>query len=131
MKDRRFRFPISRPDDRAIPSGRPSDHCSILPDDVTSRPDAIRTMCISVRTLHFVEKFLSSLHPSGQLNCTSGRLSVLNQLQILSKFKYGKTDSTARMVWYPVWTRVSLRQESQFKYHPPDVSQPWSERACN
>jgi len=29
-------------------------------------------------------------------------------------------------MWYPVRTRVSLRQESQFKYHRPDVSQPWS-----
>jgi hypothetical protein len=28
-------------------------------------------------------------------------------------------------MWYPVWTRVFLRQESQFKYHRPDVSQPW------
>jgi hypothetical protein len=41
MKDRRFRFPVSRLDDRAIPSGRPSDHCSIRPDDVPYRPDDV------------------------------------------------------------------------------------------
>jgi hypothetical protein len=29
-------------------------------------------------------------------------------------------------MWHPVRTRVSLRQESQFKYHRPDVGQPWS-----
>jgi hypothetical protein len=34
-------------------------------------------------------------------------------------------------MWYPVRTPVSLRQESQFKYHCPNVSQPWSGRACN
>jgi hypothetical protein len=32
-------------------------------------------------------------------------------------------------MWYPVWTSVSLRQESQFKCHRPDVNQPWSGRA--
>jgi hypothetical protein len=34
-------------------------------------------------------------------------------------------------MWYPVRMRVSLRQESQFKYHRPDVSQPWSGRTHN
>jgi hypothetical protein len=34
-------------------------------------------------------------------------------------------------MWYPVWTCVSIRQESKFKYHGPDVSQPRSGRACN
>jgi hypothetical protein len=37
---KKFKFPVSRPDDRAIPSGRPSVHYSIRPDDVSSRPDA-------------------------------------------------------------------------------------------
>jgi hypothetical protein len=32
-------------------------------------------------------------------------------------------------MWYPVQTRVSLRQESQFKFHRPDIRQPWSGRA--
>jgi hypothetical protein len=48
----------------------------------------------------------------------------------LSKFQEREDQSTVRTMWYPVWTRVSLRQESQFKYHCPDVSQPWSERTC-
>jgi len=32
-------------------------------------------------------------------------------------------------MWHPVRTRVSLRQESQFKYHRPDVWQLWFGRA--
>jgi len=43
VKDRRFWFPVSRPDDRAIPSGRPSDQCSIHPDDVPYRSNASQT----------------------------------------------------------------------------------------
>jgi hypothetical protein len=35
------------------------------------------------------------------------------------------------MTWIPVRTRSYIRQESQFKYHRPDVSQPWSGRAFN
>jgi len=64
---RRFQFPISRPDDRAIPSGRPSDHCSIRPDDVPYRPNARQTSIIclgtyfSVRTLQSIEKLLFQL----------------------------------------------------------------------
>jgi hypothetical protein len=38
MKDQRFLFPVSLPDDRAIPSGRTSKHCSIRPDDMPYRP---------------------------------------------------------------------------------------------
>jgi hypothetical protein len=85
--------------------------------------------CISIRTLHCVEKFLSSLHQSGRLSSPSRLLSVLDKLQILSKFKYGKTDSTVR---YDVVSRSDarlLRQESQFKYNRLDVCQPWSGRA--
>jgi hypothetical protein len=75
------RIEPSRPDDhlslfhpsgrRAIPSGLQIDQAS-----------SVRTTCLSVRTLHCVEKVLSSLHPSGRFSSTSGRLSVLNQFQI-------------------------------------------------
>jgi hypothetical protein len=43
---------------------------------------SVRTTCLSVRTLHYVEKVLSSLHPSGRFSSTSGRLLVLDQFQI-------------------------------------------------
>jgi len=82
-----FKFPVSRLDDRAIPSGRPSAHCSIRPDDVSSRPDARQTSIICPDEVfipsgpHTISRSLcASLHPSG-------RLSVLKQSQILSKFQ--------------------------------------------
>jgi hypothetical protein len=45
-KSEEFKFPVSRPGDRAIPSGHPSLHCSIRPNDVSSRPDARQTSII-------------------------------------------------------------------------------------
>jgi len=48
----------------------------------------------------------------------------------LSKFQEREDQSTVRTMWYPVRTRVSLRQESQFRYDRPDVWQLWSGRAC-
>jgi hypothetical protein len=32
-------------------------------------------------------------------------------------------------MWIPVWTRFSLRQESQFKYNRPNACLSWSRRA--
>jgi hypothetical protein len=92
-KTENLRFPVSRPDDRAIHSGRPSVHYSIRPDDVPYRLDARQTKhhpsgrrdfpsgCTTVS-----RSFCSSLHPSGRLSSPSGRLLVIDQLQILSKF---------------------------------------------
>jgi hypothetical protein len=34
-------------------------------------------------------------------------------------------------MWYPIRTRVSVRQKLQFKYPRPGVCQSWSGRACN
>jgi len=42
-KSENLLFLVSRPDDRAIQSGRPSVHCSIRPDDVPYRSDARQT----------------------------------------------------------------------------------------
>jgi hypothetical protein len=47
-----------------------------------------------------------------------------------SKFQEREDQSTVLTMWYSVRTRVSVRQESQFKYDRPDVWQPWSGRAC-
>jgi hypothetical protein len=51
-------------------------------------------------------------------------------LRFLSKFQEREDQVTVRTMWYPVRTLVSVRKESQFKYHRPKVSQPWSGRAC-
>jgi hypothetical protein len=77
---------------RTIEPSRPDAHLSTVP--------SIRMTCLtvqtaktdqhhpserrnhSVQTLYCVEKVLSSLHPSGRFNSTSGRLSVLDQFMI-------------------------------------------------
>jgi hypothetical protein len=86
---RNSNFSISRPNDRAIPFGRPSVHCSIRPDDVSSRLDARQTIIIRPDEvfipsgLHTVSRsFCASLHLSGPFSSMSGRLPVLDQLLI-------------------------------------------------
>jgi hypothetical protein len=88
-KSEESKFPVSRPDDRPIPSGRPSVHCSICLDDVSSRPDTRQTRIIRPDEVfipsgpHIVSRsFCASLHPSGRFSITSGRLPVLDQLLI-------------------------------------------------
>jgi hypothetical protein len=93
VKDQRFQFSVNRPDDRAIPFGRPSVYYSIRPDDVPYRPDASQTKhhpsrrhTFSVLTSIVSRSYCSSLYPSGRLSSPSGRLSVIDQIQILFKF---------------------------------------------
>jgi hypothetical protein len=125
---RRFSVPCQ-------PSGRSSHpvrtticHYSIPPDDVPYHPD-------SRQTKH---------HPSGQRVSPSGPSTMSRRFYpacihldvsaarpdasqysisfgFLSKFQEREDRSTIRTMWYPVRTRISLRQESQFKYHRPDV----------
>jgi hypothetical protein len=77
--------------DRTIKPSRPNDHLSLfhtserraIPSGLqTDQASSVRMTCLSVRTLHCVEKVLSSLHPSGRFSSTSRRLSVLDQFQI-------------------------------------------------
>jgi hypothetical protein len=89
LQVRRIQVPVSHPDDRAIPSERPSVHCSIRPDDVSSHPDAIQTSIIRPDEVfipsgpHTVSRSLcASLHPFGSFSSTSGRLPILDQLLI-------------------------------------------------
>jgi hypothetical protein len=70
----------------------------------------------SVRTLHCIEKFLFQLDPSGRLNNKSGRLSVLERFTDSFQIQEREDQSTVRTMWYPVRTRVSIRQESQFEF---------------
>jgi len=75
----------------------------------------------SVRTLHYIEKFLFQLDPSRHLSSTSGRLSVLERFTDSFQIQEREDQSTVRTMWYPVWTRVSIRQESQFEFHRPNA----------
>jgi hypothetical protein len=60
---------------RAIPFGRPTDQVS-----------SVRTTCIPIQTFIVSRSYCSSLYPSGRFSSPSGCLSVIDQLQILSKF---------------------------------------------
>jgi hypothetical protein len=96
-----FKFPVSRPDDVSSRpddvSSRPNAHLSTVPSVRTtcsSRPDARQTTIIRPDDVSFPSgpytvsrSFCSSLHPSGHRSIPSGRLSVLEQSQILSKFQ--------------------------------------------
>jgi hypothetical protein len=93
-KARRFQIPCQTSERRVIPSGRPSVHCSIRPDYVSfpserqtdkHHPSGPRNFPFEPSTVS--RSFCSSLHPSGHLSSPSGRPSVIDQLQILSKFR--------------------------------------------
>jgi len=89
-----FSFPVSCPEDM---SSRPDAHLSTVPSVWTtcsSRPDARQTSIIRLDDVSFPSgpytvsrSFCSSLHPSGHRSSPSGRISVLEQSQILSKFQ--------------------------------------------
>jgi len=86
-----FRLPISYPDDV---SSRPDAHLSTVPSvrmTCSSRPDARQTSIIRPDDVSFLSgpytvsrSFCSSSHPFGHLSSSSGRISVLEQSQILS-----------------------------------------------
>jgi hypothetical protein len=124
------RFPVSRPDDCTILSGRSSVHCSIRPEDLSYHPDArqikhhLSGRRVSPSRPFIVSRsFCSSLHPSGPLSSPSGAIKYSIKLPILSKIIYGKIASTVRTTWLSIQTCFSLRQESQFKFNCPDVCQ--------
>jgi hypothetical protein len=75
----------------------------------------------SVRTLHCIEKFLFQLNPSGRFSSWSGRLSVLERFTNSFQIQEREFQSTVRTMWYPVRTRVSIRQESQFEFDRPNT----------
>jgi hypothetical protein len=111
-----------------IPSGRPSIYCSIHLDDVSFRPDIRQTSIICLDDvllppghLHRIEKFLYQLPPSGRFSSTSGRLSVLERFTNSFQVQERKDQSTIWTMWYPVRTRIFVRQESQFKMNRPDI----------
>jgi hypothetical protein len=105
------------------PSGRrviPSGHQTIQYHPSRRRAPSIRTL-----TLYREVSIPACIRP----DVSAARLDAsqfLNGSLILSKFQEREDQSTVWTMWYPVWTRVSIRQESQFKINGPDVWQPWS-----
>jgi hypothetical protein len=106
-----------------IPSGRPSVYCSIRPDDVSSRPDArhssiIRPDDVLLPSGHFTvsRSFCASLLRPDVSAALPDAYQFSNISLILSKFQEREDQSTVRTMWYPVRTRISVRQESQFRH---------------
>jgi hypothetical protein len=103
-----------------------------LPDAHLSTVPSVRTTCLSVRTS---DRQASSVrttcffHPGTYIVSRSFCTSLLrpdvsaarpdayqfsNSSLILSKFQEREDQSTVQTMWYPVRTRISVRQESQF-----------------
>jgi hypothetical protein len=88
-KSEECKFPVSRPDDRPIPSGRPSVHCSIHLDDVSSRLDARQSSIIRSNEVFipsgphlYQEVFVPTCIRPNVFSSMSGRLPVLDQFLI-------------------------------------------------
>jgi hypothetical protein len=127
-KSEEFQVPCQPSGRCVIPSGLPSVYCSIHPDDVSFHPDIRQTSIICLddvfhpsRHLHHIEKLLCQLAPSGRFSSTSGRLSVLERFTDSFQVQEREDQSTVRTMWYPLRTRIFVRQESQFKMNRPDI----------
>jgi hypothetical protein len=127
-KSEEFQVPCQPSGRCIISSGHPSVYCSIHPDDVSFRPDIRQTSIICPDDvflpsghLHRIEKLLCQLAPSGRFSSMSGRLSVLERFTDSFQVQEREDQSTVRTMWYPVRTRISVSQESQFKMNRPDI----------
>jgi len=91
------------------------------PDDVSSRPDARQSSIICpddvfIPSRHFTvsRSFCASLLRPNVSAARPNAYQFLNGSLILSKFQERKDQSTVR-------TRISVRQELQFKMNRPDI----------
>jgi hypothetical protein len=127
-KSEEFQVPCQPSGRCVIPSGCPSVYCSIRPDDVSFHSDIRQTSIICPNDvflpsghLHRIEKLLCQLAPSGRFSSTSGRLSVREWFTDSFQVQEKEDQSTVWTMWYPVRTRNSVRQDSQFKMNRPDI----------
>jgi len=122
------KFPVSRPDDV---SSHPDVHLSNVP--------YVRITCLSVRmsdrqassvwtTWFFLpdtyivsRSFCASLLRPDVSAAHPDTYQFSNGSLILSKFQEREDQPTIRTMWYTVRTRISVRQESQFKMNRPDI----------
>jgi hypothetical protein len=122
-----FKFPVSLQDDV---SSRLDAHLSTVPS-VRTTYHSVRTLdkqASSVRTTGFFRpdtyivsrSFGASLLRPDVSASRPDAYQFSNGTLILSKFQEREDQSTVRMMWYPVRTRISVRQESQFKMNRPD-----------
>jgi hypothetical protein len=74
-KSEEFKFPVSRLDDRAIPSGRPSVKRSSRPDNVPYGPDDV---FFPSGPYTVSRSFCASLHTSKRLSSPFGQPLVID-----------------------------------------------------
>jgi hypothetical protein len=98
------------------------------PDDVSSRPDArqssiIRPDYVLLPSGHFTvsRSFCASLFRLDVSAARPDAYQFSNGSLILSKFQEREDQSTVWTMWYTVLTRISVRQESQFKMNRLDI----------
>jgi len=118
-------------------------------EEFQSSLSAVRTMCHPIRTpicllLHPSGRCVIPSgrqtvqhHPSGHFTVSRSFCASLlrpdvsaarpdayqfsNGSLILSKFQERENESIVRTMWYTIRTRISVRQESQFKMNRPDI----------
>jgi hypothetical protein len=140
-----FRFPVSRLDDvvfrpdahqsttsvRTTRSFRPVAHLSTVPSIRTTchsvrtsdrQASSVRTTCFFRPDTYIVSRsFCASLLRLDVSATCPDAYKFSNGSLILSKFQEREDQSTVRTMWYPVRTRISVRQESQFKMNRLDI----------
>jgi hypothetical protein len=113
------------------PLFHPSGRCAILSRNL-DKPIIIRPNDVDFcpnPSLYREVSVPACIHPDvSAARPNASQYSI--KLQILSKFIYGKIDTTVRTTWIPVRTCFSLNQESQLKFNSPNSSLPSSRRAC-
>jgi hypothetical protein len=115
---------------RMIVPSRPDAYysCFFRPDDVPSRPDtfspasSVQTMCFFHPDTYTVSRsFCASLLRPDVSAARPDAYQFSNGSLILTKFQEREDQSNFWTMWYTVRTRISVRQESQFKMNRPDI----------
>jgi hypothetical protein len=123
-----FKFTVSRPDDV---SSRPDAHLSTVPSVRTTchsvrtsnrQASSVRTTCFFRLDTYIVSRSFcaSFLHPdisAARPDAYQSSKRFTDSFQVQER----EDQSTVRTMWYPVQTRISVRQESQFKMNRSDI----------
>jgi len=132
-----FKVPCQPSEQCVIPSGRPSVYCQ--PSGRCVTPSRHQTdkhhlsgwRASSVRTpISYREASVQTCSVQTFQQHVRTPIKSRTDHWFFPKFQEREDQSTVRTMWYPVRTRISVRQESQFKMNRPDIWQLWSGRWC-
>jgi hypothetical protein len=122
------KFPVSCPDDV---SSRPDAHLFTVPSVRTTfhsvrtsdrQASPVRMTCFFRPDTYFVSRsFCANLLRPDFSAARPDAYQFSNGSLILSKFQEREDQSTVRTMWYPFWTRISVRQESQLKMNRQNI----------